>query len=767
MSAPERQRAGGLAPVVVAAGAIVAVLLWLLLRSASDVTLGYAGGPVALAAATYASWRVTRQPRLARAVRTFWRRLEYASIFLLIASCVSLARANNNTGLSVQTAVPMLCGVLLLMQAFLGLPGPRRTAVGWLRVLLDAATVAVASALIFWYAVLDLAPEGTSLVSRTAAAIVGVGGVLLLVMIGKAASRPETLVEPMALRVLTVAPIAAIAGNILLIAGADWSRLALSVLALPLVGTAVCGGAALQRRALAGEPRPVLAHRSLFNLLPFLAVTTTAGLVVTVSAQEMTNRQRTVIIGAVLIAGFVVARQLLSLHENTIALRGIRRQQAELERLALTDSLTGLPNRARFGVVLGSRLDACLPATALLIDVDDFKMINDTLGPAAGDQLLHQVAMRLRDRSAESELVARLGGDEFAVMLPVDDPRTAEEAAGRLLRALADPFDFGDQNLLLHASAGIAIAGHGETADEVLRNADIAMYAAKESGKASWTRFEPQMRQDMVSHALLASELRTAILRGELRLLYQPVYDLVTGRLAGAEALVRWQHPQRGFVSPAEFIPVAERSGLIVPLGSWVLREACEQLARWRDEHGDGAIEAVNVNVAVRQLREAGFVDEVAAVLSDTGLTPVNLILEVTESSVVDGWQVRATLEALHEMGVRLALDDFGTGQSSLSLLRAFPVDVLKLDKSFVDGIADGEDRGRLAVAGAVAQLAEHLQLKAVAEGIESQAQMDRLRAMGYRYGQGFFMARPLPAAECGALMADSRWTSTTVEVVP
>ncbi|MEU4561966.1 EAL domain-containing protein [Actinoplanes sp. NPDC023936] len=767
MSAPESQRAGGLAPVVVAAGAIVAVLLWLLMRAESDVTLGYAGGPVALAAALYASWRVTRQPRLARPVRTFWRRLEYASVFLLIASCVSLARANNNTGLSVQTAVPMLFGVVLLMQAFLGLPGPRRTASGWLRALLDAATVAVASALIFWYVVLDLAPDGTSLVARTAAAIVGVGGVLLLVMIGKAAARPETMVEPMALRVLTVAPIAAIAGNILLIAGADWSRLALSVLALPLVGAAVCVGAALQRRALAGEPRPALEHRSLFNLLPFLAVTATAGLVVTVSAQEMTNRQRTVIIGAVLIAGFVVARQLLSLRENTIALRGIRRQQAELERLALSDSLTGLPNRTRFGVALGERLDACLPATALLIDVDDFKMINDTLGPAAGDQLLHQVAMRLRDWCAENELVARLGGDEFAVLLPVDDPRTAEEATGRLLRALADPFHFGDQHLLLHASAGIAIAEQGETADEVLRNADIAMYAAKESGKASWIRFEPQMRQDMVSHALLASELRTAILRGELRLLYQPVFDLVTGRLAGAEALVRWQHPQRGFVSPAEFIPVAERSGLIVPLGSWVLREACEQLARWRAEHGSAAIEAINVNVAVRQLREAAFVDEVAAVLSDTGLTPVNLILEVTESSVVDGWQVRATLEALHDMGVRLALDDFGTGQSSLSLLRAFPVDVLKLDKSFVDGIADGEDRGRLAVAGAVAQLAEHLHLKAVAEGIESQAQVDRLRAMGYRYGQGFFMARPLPAAECGALMADSRWTSTTVEVVP
>jgi EAL domain-containing protein (putative c-di-GMP-specific phosphodiesterase class I) len=312
----------------------------------------------------------------------------------------------------------------------------------------------------------------------------------------------------------------------------------------------------------------------------------------------------------------------------------------------------------------------------------------------------------------------------------------------------------GEQQLLLHASVGIAIADAGETADEVLRNADIALYAAKESGKASWVRFEPRMRQDMAAHARLAGELHDAILGGQLRLLYQPVYDLVTARMHGCEALVRWQHPERGFVSPGDFIPVAERSGLIVPLGAWVLREACTQLASWQATLGPDAVEAVNVNVAVRQLREAGFVDEVAAVLSDTGLQPRNLILEVTESSVVDGPQVEKTLRALHEMGVSLALDDFGTGQSSLSLLRAFPVDVLKLDKSFVDGIADGSDRGRLAVAAAVAQLVEYLQLKAVAEGIESLAQLERLRDMGYRYGQGYFMAKPLPPAECGARMA-------------
>jgi diguanylate cyclase (GGDEF)-like protein len=757
-TAGNRPRSGGLAPAGAALAATAAVLVWLLLGAPGNLYIGYAGGPVAMIAALHASRRIASKVLLARPVRAFWRQLQLASTLLTAGSVIALCRANNNTGMSPYVGVPMLLGIAVLMAAFLRLPFGRRTALGWVRALLDGATVAVASTLIFWYVVLDLAPPGTSLVARAVAAILGVSGVLLLVVIGKAAASPQSAVHPASLRVLTVAPLVDATGTTLLIAGADWGRLALSVLGIPLVGLSIAVAAHLQRRALDAPPAPApdpgAAGRSVFNLLPFVAVTATAVLVISISAQEMSGRQRTVIIGAVLIAGFVVARQLLSLRENNLALRGIRGQQAELERLALSDSLTGLPNRTRFGVALGERIDAHQPASALLIDVDDFKMINDTLGPAAGDQLLYHVARRLREHCLPGELPARLGGDEFAVLLPTDDPVEAEAAATRLLAALGEPFKVGDQQLLLHASAGIALAGTGETADEVQRNADIAMYAAKEAGKASWVRFEPRMRQDMAHHARLASELHNAIIRGELRLVYQPVFDLVTGRLSGAEALVRWQHPVRGFVSPGDFIPAAERSGLIVPLGAWVLREACSQLSRWRAEHGANAIEAVNVNVAVRQLRESGFVDEVAAVLSDYDLTSRNLIIEVTESSVVDGWQVRETLQALHDMGVKLALDDFGTGQSSLSLLREFPVDVLKLDKSFVDGIASGADRGRLAVAAAVAQLAEYLQLKVVAEGIENEEQLERLREMGYRYGQGFFMAKPLPATQCGALMS-------------
>jgi diguanylate cyclase len=689
-------------------------------------------------------------------VRAFWGQLGHGAIILAIGAGVALVMASNNAGMSIYAAVPNLLGTFWAMSAFLRLPMGDRTPLGWARVALDGATVAVAGALVFWYVVLSSAPPGTPLATRAMAGAVGVAALLALVVVGKAAARPDGPVDSLALRLLTVSPVVAVVMAVILIAGSDTARLALTATTGPLVGLSFCAAAYRQRRVLGRPAGAPARRRSGYELLPLLAVASTAGLVITVSAREMSGRERGVIIGAVLIAALVVLRQLLGLRVHERLLAGIRSQQAELEQMAMTDPLTGLANRTRFGVVLADRLGTHRPATVLLIDIDDFKTVNDTMGPALGDQLLYQIAQRLRLVSAAHELPARLGGDEFAVLLDLDRPEPAEEAAARILGAFAEPFRVGEHQLLAHASIGIAIACPGDNADEVLRNADIAMYAAKEGGKAAFVRFEQRMRQDVVNHARLASELHNAIIRRELFLLYQPVFDIVTGRLHGAEALVRWKHPSRGFVSPGDFIPVAERSGLIVPLGSWVLREACEQLARWRAEHGAGAINAINVNVAVRQLRESGFVDEVAAVLSDTGLLPGNLILEVTESSVADGRQVRETLHALHEMGVRLALDDFGTGQSSLSLLRAFPVDVLKLDKSFVDGIADGEDRGRLAVAAAVAQLAEYLQLSAVAEGIESEAQLNRLRDMGYRLGQGFYMAKPLPANEAGALMGAS-----------
>jgi diguanylate cyclase (GGDEF)-like protein len=751
-----KRRSGGLVPPAIAVASVVAVAVWLALYDGGPLLPGYLGGPVATAAAAVACHRIGSRIVVSRPLRGFWRRFSHASVCLFIASSASAVSANNNPGISPYVAFPILLGVVMAMLGFLHLPLGRRSPLTWLKLLLDGATVAVAGALIFVHVVLASAVPGTSSVTRTACVLVGISGLLAVVVIGKAALSPAGPVDSMSLRVLTMAPLAGVVTSVLLITGTGTARLALSVLVVPIVGTAISVAAAHQLRVLADPPRRARATppRSFFNVLPMLAVITAAVLVVSVSARQMSWNQRSVIIGAVLIAAFVVVRQLIGLRENGRLLSGIQQQQAELERLAMHDSLTGLANRARFGVVLAERLDAHRPSGVLLVDVDDFKTVNDTMGHAVGDQLLYEVAQRLRSHSVVTELPARLGADEFAVLLDFDSPSAADQAAERILASLAVPFRVGEHQLLARASVGVALAGPGDTADEVLRNADIAMYAAKSGGKASWTRFEPRMREEVVNHARLGSELHNAIIRNELFLLYQPVFDLESGRISGVEALARWKHPVRGFVSPGDFIPVAERSGLIVPLGAWVLREACGQLAAWQAEHGDAAIRAINVNVAARQLRDPAFVDEVARVLGETGLRPRNLVLEVTESSVVEGRQVRESLEALHELGVRLALDDFGTGQSSLSLLRAFPVDVLKLDKSFVDGICDGEDRGRLAVAAAVAQLAEYLQLSAVAEGIETEAQMDRLREMGYRLGQGFHLARPLPPAEVGRFMS-------------
>jgi diguanylate cyclase len=750
---PPRDRALAV-PLMVGLAAVVAVFAWLCLREPGGVLPGLAGSIVTAACATVACYRVSRLATV-RQVVAFWRLWAGSAAALLVSTlCAVIAGIRGDGEMPPYEAASNVVSLVLAMIAFRHVPITSRTRLDWVRLLLDGTAVLVAGTVFFGYVVLRTVPDGISLATRTAAGVVGVFCLLGLVIFSRAAMSPQGRVDPLALGVLAFAPVVGLATVLAFLVGDELTVTVVFYLGYPLVGLGMCLAAYRQGRVVDVEPRHL--RWSFTDPLQFLAVAVTAVLVIIVSARDLDLRGRAVIVGAVLIAAIIVVRQLLSLRDNTRALRDLRRQQAELERLVLTDNLTGLANRTGFLVELTERLDAGQPSTALFIDIDDFKMVNDTLGPAAADQLLSQVAERLRDSAGARERVARLGGDEFAVLLPTDRPAVAEAAATRLQATIGRPVHAGEQQFLLHASVGIAVAESGETADEVLRNADIALYAAKESGKASWVRFEPRMRQDMTAHARLAGELHDAIVGGQLRLLYQPVYDLVTGRMHGCEALVRWQHPDRGFVSPADFIPVAERSGLIVPLGAWVLREACGQLAEWHATLGADAVEAVNVNVAVRQLRESGFVGQVAAVLSDTGLQPRNLIIEVTESSVADGPQVTQALETLHEMGVRLALDDFGTGQSSLSLVRAFPVDVLKLDKSFVDGIADGADLGRLAVAAAVAQLVEYLQLKAVAEGIESRAQLERLREMGYRYGQGYFMAKPLPPAECGARMAST-----------
>jgi diguanylate cyclase (GGDEF)-like protein/excisionase family DNA binding protein len=433
-------------------------------------------------------------------------------------------------------------------------------------------------------------------------------------------------------------------------------------------------------------------------------------------------------------------------------------QVEELERRARTDPLTGLANRAYFT----ERVDQALARRArvgdsiavLFVDLDGFKLINDSLGHAAGDALLASVAERFRRTVRGADTIARLGGDEFGVLLEdVTDPGQPIVAAERIGETLRAPLRLATRLVPIRASIGVVIdAGEARSADELLRNADVAMYRAKAAGRGSYAVFEPSMQAAQLARLELEGELRIAIERGEFALRFQPVVDLRTGDLASVEALLRWQHPHRGTISPLDFIPLAEETGQIVPIGAWVLRDACRQLARWDRGGIVGPDVRISVNLSARQLLDDAFLDEVDAALAETGLSPERLVLEVTESvMLVDGSSAVAVLDRLRSQGVHIALDDFGTGYSSLGYLRSLPADGIKLDRTFTDGL--GVERERTAIVEAAIAFAHALDLSVAAEGIETDDQLDHLRRLDCDLGQGFRFAAPLPARDLEALL--------------
>ncbi|GAA0954471.1 hypothetical protein GCM10009558_071810 [Virgisporangium aurantiacum] len=425
-----------------------------------------------------------------------------------------------------------------------------------------------------------------------------------------------------------------------------------------------------------------------------------------------------------------------------------RRYRDDLAYQATHDDLTGLLNRTLFASVADEALATDEPAgtVMVLVDLDDFKLINDRLGHAVGDALLRDVATRLRDGLRPQDTVARLGGDEFAVLLRDVVPDERMEIARRLMGELEQPVTAKGYDLLVRASVGVAPGTPGITAAELLRRADLAMYAAKNQGRGRCVEFDQSMDQAAQEHAQLAADLSVAIDRNELALVYQPIVTLPHGELSGVEALVRWQHPVRGFVSPVEFIPVAERTGLITALGAWVLYEACQQGAAWLRELGPAAPGRISVNVSARQLIEPDFPTVVEAALLASGLPAEKLTVEITETAVFDGGPALVAVNAMKDLGVRVALDDFGTGHSSLGLLRTVPIDVLKVDKSFVDGV--GQSPEQEAIITSLSQIGSAMRLVVVAEGVETGAQADRLYELGYRYAQGYHFARPLKAPE-------------------
>src|SRR3954447_22149927 len=422
----------------------------------------------------------------------------------------------------------------------------------------------------------------------------------------------------------------------------------------------------------------------------------------------------------------------------------LRELQDQLQHQASHDPLTGLANRALFSHQVREALEAGAgeEVAVMFIDLDDFKGVNDTLGHPVGDQLLKAVAARLVRSVRREDVVARLGGDEFAVLVRHAEhvERFAAELAERTLQAFSLPVTCGDRVLSVSLSIGIATSQHSRShSEELLRDADVAMYEAKEGGKRRFAIFTPAMRDAIVRRHDLKSELLRAIEDRELMLQYQPIVDISTGETVSVEALVRWNHRDRGRMPPAEFIPLAEDTGLIVPLGRYVLEEACARVA---ERHPDLQVQ---VNLSAIELEHPDLIATVSGVLERTGIAPERLVLEVTETLLVkDAVRGRDTLRQLRELGVQLALDDFGTGYSSLSYLRNLPLDTLKIAREFVEGLAISEHDA--AFVRLIVGLAKTVGLKVVAEGIETRAQLDRLREIGCDLGQGFYFAAPLDA---------------------
>lgn len=434
--------------------------------------------------------------------------------------------------------------------------------------------------------------------------------------------------------------------------------------------------------------------------------------------------------------------------------------ESELTRRATHDSLTGLANRARFA----SRIDEALRRTiapgslaVLYIDVDDFKQVNDAEGHSTGDALLVELARRLRLCVRDGDEVARLGGDEFGILLErVTREEEAVAVAARILEALAQPLESNARRLLVSASVGVVIgASPGEGSADLVRKADQAMYVAKQRGKSGYEVYRPEIHATLCERVTVLADLRGAIAREEVVAYFQPIVEVATGRVARVEALARWLHPRRGVLAPAEFIALAEETGLIVDIGRQILRQACHQVAGYRAEIPGRSELGLNVNVAPRQLEDPNFAGDVQAALDDSGLPAAALTLELTESTLLrDPERVIPVLDALRAIGVGLAIDDFGTGFSSLSYLERLPVSHLKIDRSFAKGLS-APGNGGSPLLGAIVGLANAVGLQVTAEGIELAEQLERLQTLDCEFMQGYFISRPLPDVECANFLSD------------
>ena len=447
--------------------------------------------------------------------------------------------------------------------------------------------------------------------------------------------------------------------------------------------------------------------------------------------------------------------------------RALRESREKFRHAAFHDSLTDLPNRNKFVALISELLDAYKSKSVkefavLFLDLNRFKTLNDSLGHSVGDRLIVSVAERLLNLKSDGLTVGRFSGDEFAILLTnIDGPRDATRLASKLAKKMAEPFALDGRQVFTSVAIGIAFSdAKYNTSEEILRDADIAMYYAKDRQK-DFEIFDQSMHALAVSLLDLETDLRYAIERKEFEVHYQPIVNLERGRLEGFEALVRWNHPKRGLVDPAEFIPVAESTGLVIPMTVQILRSACQQIVRWQRSFLGMETLTVSVNLSVTHFSVPGLVEQVAGIIRETGIAPSCLRLEITESAVMtNAEQAIAMLKSIKELGVRISIDDFGTGYSSLSYLHRFPIDTLKVDRSFVSSMESGSENGE--IVRTIIALAKALDLSVVAEGIESIHQFHQLRVLGCDYGQGYLFARPLPVHDAGTMLADPlRWAGT------
>jgi diguanylate cyclase (GGDEF)-like protein len=724
------------------------------------ILLGWLPDLAGTAVAALACLQASAARRLPAVTRRLWRQLAVVCVLVFIGTLGDIRQAITHPTWVDQrrhgpvTASVYVLSMLVLLWALLRLPiGDRGKRDRMLRFALDATTVSITAGIFAWYFTAR-GPETTG-VEAAPMIILSLLGLVASLAFVKITMSDMGGLDRVTIRLLAAAAAIGAAGGglfpllVTLHAGVSGSQVF-----VPATMLFVAFAADRQRR-VAGLPcadRP----RASFSLVPYLAVAATDALLLVVG-HAAGGAVLVIAAGAVCLTALVVARQIHALRENGRLLavgeaqvQQLERYQAELTYRATHDDLTGLANRALFerdtrdALAAAENAPGARTLSLALIDLDDFKAINDRLGHAVGDALLVVVAQRLRECVRQDDVVARLGGDEFGLLLHGLRSGEATDVLARITDALSRPVHALGYDLLVRASVGLAEVWPDASPQELLRRADLAMYAAKERGKGRHAVYDLELEQHQAADAQLGAQLRQALDGGEFSLVYQPIVRLPDGAWTGLETLVRWQSPERGFVGPDTFIPIAERTGLIVPLGDWILRTALRQAADWSETYGADAPRDIGVNVSARQLREPGFADTVRDALATTGFDPERLVVEVTETAVFDGGVAVDTLMSIIGLGVKVALDDFGTGHSSLGLLRTVPADILKVDKSFVDGIGRASEEAVIATA--MIQITNGLHMQAIAEGVETAEQAETLHRLGYRFAQGYHFSRPLPA---------------------